>query len=100
MKETKKLRIKNKYIDKVEGMYRAWADFWNGGEGYETYDDFVKECADNEFVKDNFAAFHKYGLERRNLETFIDLFSKIYPDSKIESASLLDNTDKWFTFIW
>ena len=85
------------YVDKIEDTYCAWEMFWNNGEGFKNYEDFIEYYDDDDIiVKDNFETFSNIGLNGWHLSTFVDLLAAIYPDAEINTIVV----DKKIKFIW
>ena len=95
--ETVTINIKDEYVDKIEDTYCAWEMFWNNGEGFKNYEDFIEYYDDDDIiVKDNFETFSNIGLNGWHLSTFVDLLVAIYPDAEINTIVV----DKKIKFIW
>lgn len=92
--ETRVVFVDDNFIDKIEPTQKAWDAFWNGGDGYETYDEFVEDNEEDEIVKKNFDTFLEVGLDGWNLDVFITLLDAIYPTAMIKEVEV----DKEFNF--
>lgn len=88
--------LESSFVNYLPKVYDAWSDFWNGGEGYEEYADFVEEWGDNEFIKTHFDAFHDKGMDSWYLSTFISLFDAVYPEANIKVVE----ADSTFNFTY
>ena len=72
-----------KVMNAIQDVYNAWNHFWNGGELYDSYEDFAEEWNDNDLLRDNFEVFKKCSTSFTG-QCLIDIVNGIYPDYELE----------------